>query len=327
MGRIQTSTQRCNSSAPQRVTVGLMLRLPCIRLLAGLLLSVPSIYASGPEGLNLIDPALIGFGPPGFSTVATISESMNFDGGGGAIDFTDGRFLLPAWGKRLDSGTVYGVSVGYDWANFDAGDWLGLGKSTLQSLELQFTAAHFPKGDTGWLGIALITPGLGSDFNQISADDFSLRGIAVVGYQFNPKVALALAGYANSSIGEVIAYPGIGLIWRPSDAWMFQLTPPIMGIGWSPNKAWMISLSAYPSGGQWDVDGEGTDGRIEAISLSLFRAGLGIERRIGKHFRIVAQAGVNFGGDIEIRDQNQVVLAQRDLEPALFGLLGAAYAF
>lgn len=277
--------------------------------------------------MNLIDPALLGFGPPGFSSVVTVSRAMDFSNGGGAVDYTDGRALLPVWAHETEDGTVFGATLAYGWASLDASGALGLPRQNLHTLELQLTAAHFPKGDEGWMGLAIVSPGLATDFKSVSSDDFAFSAIVVAGYQFSPRFTLSAAAFYAHSIGEDTVVPGIGVVWRPNDHWIVQLTPPIGAVGWSPSKDWTFSLSAYPSGGAWGVDQAGQDRNIEAIQLEGWRAGLGVERRVGDHLRLSAQVGMNFGGQLELRDRNGGVLFSRDLDSSPFGLLGAAWNF
>jgi hypothetical protein len=277
--------------------------------------------------LNLIDPALLGFGPPGFATVATASKTMDFKGGGGGVDYIDGRALIPVWGKEFDGGTVIGAQLAYRWATVDVSSVLGLPRQTLQSAEIQLTAAHFPTGDRGWVGAVIASPGLSSDFKKTASDDFSFSVIALGGYQFSPKFIAVAAGVYVHSIGEDTFVPGAGFLWRPTPEWSVQITPPIGAIAWSPDKNWTLSLSAYPAGGAWGVDNAGTSHQVAAVKLDDWRVGLAAERKFGPHFRVTAQVGSNFGGKLELRDSSQRVLFGRDLNGSLFGLLGVSWNF
>lgn len=276
---------------------------------------------------TLIDPALLGFGAPGFSIAITGSQTMDFKNGRGSVDYFDGRAQLPVWGRDLKNGTFLGVTLSGGFASLDVNGALGVKKLSLGSVDLQLSGAHFPTGDQGWMGLAILSSGLSSDFGKISGDDFAFTAIIVAGYQFSPRFTLAAAAFYDHSIGEDTALPGIGVIWRPTDTLTLQLTPPIAAIGWTPVKAWTFSVSAYPSGGAWDVDRAGRRRDVEAIKLEGWRAGLGVERRIGAHLRFTAQIGMNFAGKIELRDSSQRVLLGENLDSSAFGLLGVAWSF
>ena len=296
------------------------------RLLLTSLFLIPVLRADETK-MDLIDPALLGFGKPGFSTAVTMSGSMDFENGGGSVNYLDGRALIPLWGKESDPETFIGVMLGYGWASLDVDHTLGVDRLSLTTLECQFTAAHFPKSDQGWMGIGIISPGISTDFNHVTGDDFSLSALGVWGYQFSPSFTLSAAGFLNYSLGETMAIPGIGVVWRPTDTLIVQLTPPIAAIGWTPLKDWTFSFSAYPAGGAWDVDREGAGGKVESVKLEGWRTGLGAERKIGEHLRISAQVGVNIGGTLELRDGSDHKLFREDLAPSICGLLGASYAF
>ncbi len=306
-----------------------ILHTPLIVLLLTPALHAEEIASSkiAPVEMNLIDPALLGFGPPGFSTALTVSGSMDLKNGGGSVDYLDGRALIPLWGRELDPETFFGVMIGYGWASLDVDHTLGVNTLSLTTLECQFTAAHFPKTDQGWMGIGIISPGISTDFNHVTADDFSFSALGVWGYQFSPTFTLSAAGFFNYSLGETTAVPGIGVVWRPSDTLIVQITPPIAAIGWTPLKDWTFSFSAYPGGGGWDVDREGTGGKVESVKLECWRTGLGVERKIGEHLRISGQIGVNVGGKLELRDGSGDKLFSENLDPSIFGLLGASYSF
>ncbi len=277
--------------------------------------------------MSLLDPALFGFGSPGFSSVFTGSAGMDFENSGGDVNYYDCRLLAPLFGKKVDEQTFIGASFAYGYSSLDVNGVSGVDDLFLSTVSLQMTAARFPKSDEGWMGLGIISPGIASDFDEVSGDDFAFRAIGVVGYQFSPSFTFAAVGVYNYSIGESTAFPGLGVIWRPTDSFTVQLTPPILAVGWNLDADWTFSLSAYPAGGSWDVDQKGTGGQVEAVKLSLFRAGVGAERRFGENFRITAQLGMNFGGELELRDGTEDEVFSEDIDPSPFGLLGVKYAF
>ena len=303
-----------------------MIRFSC-PILTAMALATP--LQAAPPGMetHLIDPALLGFGPPGFSTVVTVSEGMDFDDGSGSVDYLDGRARVPWWGKEISEGNFVGTSLGYGWASLDVNGALGVEQLTLSTVELQLTAAHFPKGPEGWMGLGIVSGGLSSDFIEVSSDAFSFTAIGVWGYQFSPRFTLSAAGVYAHSIGEDLLLPGVGLVWRPSDALTVQLTPPIAALGWTPNESWTLSLSAYPAGGAWGVGEKSTERKVEAVKLESWRTGLGVERRMGDHLHFAVQAGMNFGGELELRDSGQRVLLGKELDASFFCLLGVAWTF
>jgi Domain of unknown function (DUF6268) len=256
-----------------------------------------------------------------------ITPESNDGDSPGALDLADGRMRIPFWGHRWENGTMMSGSLTYSWTQLGMDNPLGLSSTTLHALDLNLSLAHLPREDQGWMGLLILSPGVATDFDQITRDDVTLTAIGVLGYQISPSLSLAVAGYAHQAAGETTAFPGVGVLWKPTDTTIVQLTPPIVALGWNPQKDWTLSLAAYPTGSAWDVDHSGTDGMVEAIKFSAWRVGLGVEYRIWDHLRLTAQVGVNFGGEIELRDASERVLWGRDLEASPFGLIGAAWTF
>lgn len=285
---------------------------------------------SEPSASPFVDPALLGFGAPGFSLAVTGSATMDYDESSrrsGSLDYLDARARFPVWAHEIGNGAFIGVSFNYSIASFDASNLLGIDKQTLHSADIQFSAARMPTTDSGWMGILLVNPGISSDLRSFNSDDFTFTSVAVLGYQYSPHLTLAVSGVYNHAIGEDTAIPGVGIIWKPTDTLTLQLLPPIFAVGWTPVHDWTFSLTAYPGGGAWNVSNQGRAQNVQAINLDLWRAGVGVEHRIGKNWRVTAVAGANLGGKIELRDNNQIVLADRDLKPSAFGLLGVAWDF
>jgi Domain of unknown function (DUF6268) len=276
---------------------------------------------------SLIDPALFGFGPPAFAVEATGSGEMNFENGGGSVSYQDSRALIPLWNKEVNSETFVGATLACGLASLDTNQILGMDRLDLSTVELQFTGSHFPASDSGWMGLGILSPGLTTDFNHLSSNDLTFSILGVMGYQFTPQFTLAGSAYVNYSINQTTAIPGVGIIWRPQDSLIVQLTPPVAAIGWTPTKDWTFSISAYPSGGAWDVDREGKINNVESVKLEGWRTGLGVEHQIGEHFKITTQVGVNLAGKLELRDNSDHLLLNKNLNSSPFGLLGISYLF
>jgi hypothetical protein len=277
------------------------------------------------ESMPLIDPALLGFGKPEPAVTATFSQPLDYSDTPGSIDLFETRLRLPVFGRRLDSGWAFGASLIHEYTSADFNGTLGLGSADLHALELQLSATFLPVADSGWMGLVIASPGLATDLQGISADDFSMRVIAVAGYQFSPRITLAVSGYFEQIVGEQMAMPGIGVIWRPAPDWIVQLTPPIGAIGWRATENLTFNLAAFPSGGAWNLDQDST--AVDAVILSGFRVGLGAEYRLGQNWRINVLAGMNIGGEIEFRDDAERVLRESDLDSSAFGMIGLSRRF
>lgn len=285
----------------------------------------PLAAQENPERVGLLDTALLGFGSPDPAFTATYFQPMDFTDGTGKLDMFETRLRVPLFKKRLDSGWRYGASLIHEYTMADFNGVLGLGSLDLQTLELQMSLSRFPRAGSGWMGLLIASPGVATDFDGFSSDDFAFRVIAVGGYQLSPRLTLALAGYFSHSLNEQRVLPGIGILWRPSNAWAVQLTPPIGAVVWRASESLAFNVSAFPSGGAWDV-GEEQSG-VGGVVISGYRVGLGAEYRLGSTWRLNVLAGMNVGGDIELRDSSNNIIREADLDAAAFGMVGVSCRF
>lgn len=288
--------------------------------------SVQPLRAQEPsERVGLLDTALLGFGSPDPAFTATYFQPMDFSDGTGSLDMFETRLRVPLFKKRLDSGWRYGASLIHEYTMADFNGVLGLGRLDLQTLELQMSLSRFPRAESGWMGLLIASPGVATDFDGLSSDDFAFRVIAVGGYQFSRRLTLALAGYFSHSLDEQRVLPGVGIIWRPSNSWAVQLTPPIGAVVWRASESLAFNLTAFPSGGTWDVGEE--QSAVSGVVISGYRVGLGAEYRLGSAWRLNVLAGMNVGGDIELRDSSNNVVREADLDAAAFGMVGVSCRF
>lgn len=277
------------------------------------------------EGMFLIDPALLGFGAPDPAVTVTFSQPLDYSNTPGSIDLFETRLRVPMFGRRFDSGWALGASLIHEYTSADFNGALGLSSADLHALELQLSAACLPVADSGWMGLVIASPGLATEFQGISSDDFGIRVIAVAGYQFSPRFTLAVSGYFEQMVGEQMAMPGIGVLWRPAPDWIAQITPPIGAIGWRAAENLTFNIAAFPSGGAWNLDQD--PAAVDAVILRGFRVGLGAEYCLGQNWRINVLAGMNVGGEIEFRDDAGRVLRESDLESSAFGMIGVSRRF
>jgi hypothetical protein len=125
-------------------------------------------------------------------------------------------------------------------------------------------------------------------------------------------------------LGEVTAYPSIGIVWTPNEQWRVQLTPPLAIVSYKPSDDWRFGLTFLPNGGSWQVQEQAG---VEQIDLSLWTLSASIERRLADKLFVSLRGGVNVGGDIELRDGNEEVLLERDLDPGAFVSVGLSWEF
>jgi hypothetical protein len=286
----------------------------------------PAIAAPESTGdrLELIDPAALGFGFAGFTLDTTVQGQLDYDDDrGGGLDLFELRTIAPV-GKVNIGSWLIGATLNYSWTHADFGGLRGLGTADLHTIETTIVAAY-RRADSPWWLLAFVSPGVSTDFNDVTGDAFNANALGLLGYRWSPRLDLAIGVFADYSLNEVTALGSIGVIWRPSDRWILQATPPIVAIGYKPDADWTISAVTYPGGGKWEVGGR--EQEVRQVDLGLWRAAISVEKKLGAHWRVSARGGIAFGGELELRDSQERVLADRDLEPAPFGAVAVRWTF
>lgn len=286
-------------------------------------LALLSVSPVGAREFEFIDPAALGFGSPAFTLDSTYQSTLDYENRAGGLESFELRAVAPLAAKKAGS-LLAAASLGYSWRHVDFGPGFGLGKKDLYSIEAQFTLAWRPEGSKWW-ALGFITPGIASDLEGVDSDAFKIAGLALVGYRVSPTLDLAGGVFAGYSLDNAQVIPAVGVIWRPSEQLVFQVTPPIVAIGWQPNRDWSVALVGYPGGGGWEV--EETASGVRQVELDLWRAAVSVERRIGENWRVSVRGGMAFGGELELRDSDARVISSSDLEAAPFGAIAVKWAF
>ena len=272
------------------------------------------------RSVGLIDPAAFGFGRPGFMVDTTFIDTQDFSNRPGGLDFMEVRTIVPFWTKKVNALRM-SASLSYNLTELDFNGFLGLQSETLHTLEAQLSLFWQPE-QSRWWGLGFVTPGLGTDFQDVSWDDFEVSGLGLLGYRFTDSFSLAGGFFAQYGAQEGMIVPAIGFIWKP-DPFIVQVTPPFAVIGWRATDRVTLSLSAYPSGGSWDLE----DPNVNRVELNGWQTAASVLYQVTDRFSISLRAGLNVGGVLELRDGSNDVLANETLESAPFGALNLRWQF
>lgn len=294
--------------------------LPCPRLfLSAVAISLLPMPA---PAADLIDPAARGFGRPAYTFDFTWQRELDLEDTAGGLKTWEARALAPLAAFGSEEFRV-GLSLGYELRDLDLGGPLPL-DTDLHALEAQVAARWAPK-NSRWWGLGFITPGIATDFEDVSGDSFSLTALAIAGYECSETLDFAGGVVMTYDLGDVKVYPALGFIWEPSPEFIVQATPPIVAIGWRPTDSWTLALVTYPAGGGWTVGSEGD--AIREVDLSLWRAALSLEKKVSANLSVSVRGGVSFGGELELRDARQRVIQDTDLETAAFAAASVKWSF
>lgn len=152
-----------------------------------------------------------------------------------------------------------------------------------------------------WLFLDLgLTPGIYSDFSQVDADSFFLRGraIGIVAFSEQFQIVAGLL-YVNRLSTTVI--PALGFVWNPSPETKVQLVFPQPKISHRFHCAngveWWGYVAGDFGGGTWTF--ERLPGQVETVDYSDWRFLFGLEMITDHELRGRIEAGVAFNRELE----------------------------
>ena len=270
--------------------------------------------------MGIIDPAAFGFGQPGFVADVTVVDTQDFENQPGGIDFRELRTIAPLAAKKWGDFLIAG-SIGYTLTDLDFQGFGGLQDETLHALEAQITMLWRPE-KTPWSALAFVTPGLGTDFSAISADDFEFSGLGLINYRVSEELSLACGVFGRYAADESMLVPALGFIWR-REPFIVQLMGPFTVIGWQATERMTLSLSAYPSGGAWDLD----DSAVNRAKINGWQTAASVIYQLTDHLTLSLRGGFNIAGEVELLDANHRVIDDEDLEMTPFGAANLRYSF
>lgn len=270
--------------------------------------------------MGMIDPAAFGFGQPGFVADVTFVDTQDFENQPGGLDFMELRTIAPLVAKKWGDFLIAG-SLGYTLTDVDFQGFGGLQDETLHTLEAQITVSWRPE-DTPWSALAFVTPGLGTDFRGISADDFEFSGLGLINYKVSDELSLAGGVFGRYAADDSMLVPALGFIWQ-REPFIVQLTPPFAVIGWQATERLTLSLSAYPSGGAWDLD----DSAVNRVNINGWQTAASVIYQLTDHLTLSLRGGFNIAGEVELLDARHRKINEEDLETAPFGAVNLRYSF
>jgi hypothetical protein len=272
------------------------------------------------KSFRFIDPAAFGFGQPGFVADATFVDTQDFENHAGGIDFFELRTIAPVGFRKWGDFFVAG-SIAYTLTEVGFQGWAGLEDETLHTLEAQIAFSWRPQ-ESRWSALGFVTPGLSTDFREISGDDLEIAGIGLVNYRVSDNLSLAGGVFGRYAANDGMIVPALGLVWQ-CEPFIVQLTPPFVVLGWHATDRLTLSLSAYPSGGAWDID----NSNVNRIEVSGWQAAGSVIYKLTDHLTASLRVGFNIAGELELKDSNKSVISDEDLEMAPFAAVNLRYAF
>jgi len=146
---------------------------------------------------------------------------------------------------------------------------------------------------------AMLTPGLYTDFNNVSGHAFRLPAQLVGAYALDPRLVL-VGGVMYTAQPSWSVLPVVGVVWTPSDEWRLELTfPRLRAI-----RRFDDGLNVY---GVFGLQGETyavrQRGQNDLMQYRDVRLGIGAEWNTPIHLHLFFEAGVALWRRLELENQ------------------------
>ena len=219
----------------------------------------------------------------------------------------------------------WGVGVAYTRWDFgrDSGNPL---PANLQSVALPLTVSW--RFSEGWQAFGEVSPGLYSDFEKISGEDFNAPFIGGVGYAVNPDLQVFFSVSVDPR-RDIPVVGGPGVRWHFAEHWTLSLLLPRPQIQYRPSENWTFHVGAEMLGGAYHLNPNfGRDRGLAAMDDQMvtyreIRTGVGARWGGPKGF----YASLEGGWMIDRRFVLDDVRLQFNGDGAAYGQLAVGYRY
>ncbi len=221
-------------------------------------------------------------------TINHISEAEFDEEGANNFDFSVNEVKLNGTLAAFDAGAGKFIMAGefrhtqyqYDSAQID--------DKSLYELSMPLT---YITGSSTWQHIVNITPGINSDFEELSGDDFKISAFYQARYNSSKTLTWVMGLGVGQQFGETQAYPMAGAIYQPNAQWHFNLVfPQGLAANYSASEKSQWYLSVSPEGRTWNVENENESNDVDVVMKEIrmvfgtvygFDNGLALRAEIG----------------------------------------------
>ncbi len=164
----------------------------------------------------------------------------------------------------------------------------------------------------------MLSPGLASDFDDVTSDALRLKCLALATYQSVPAWRWVGGVYYGQAFGESRVFPAVGTVWRAAPEWTLNLIMPRPAVTYAPTRVWAVTALVQPAGGDWSIEHEG---RKRELILETWRGGVEVSWRPNPGIGVDVQSGVAFARSLELRDGDDTV-SEEDLDSVPYVRVG-----
>lgn len=162
-----------------------------------------------------------------------------------------------------------------------------------------------------------ISPGLFTDFNNVSGDAFRIPARLIVTHFYSPEW-LFLGGVVYTAQPDFPIVPVVGAIWNPSPDWRVELTFPRPRVVYRYSDELEIYGIASVTTATYAVRSFGVD---EVLQYRDFRAGFGVEYGTTAGFKVIGEIGAAFIRELQFDSDRP----ERDVDPGLYIRFGSKF--
>lgn len=247
-------------------------------------------------------------------------DTHDFENGEGTADFWVAELRMPYFYKELGNGGRLALSVDYSYTNLEVASDEFSWDGQLHGLYLPISYTHRDPASQ-WFWLAQVAPGLRTDFESISSDDFAFRAFVTAIRGYGKNFTLGYGVYLSYDVDQLFVVPGIGFTWKPAEDWLVALIPPQLTLSYEPSDDWAFSLYARPRSFLADID-EGPTGP-DIASVKYGKLAFSAKHRLldSPHVWLNLSVGYTLYSEVELQRGGQS-LVEGDLDQGFFA--GAA---
>lgn len=188
------------------------------------------------------------------------------------------------------------ASVNYDYS-FYRYEELMFGK------DIKLHALSFPisyiNSQGNWLHKMSVIPGLYSDLDEISSEDYAV-GINYQGiYRTSPSTRWVMGAGVNRQFGDSQAFPIVGVIYEPNDHFQYNLVLPQIKINYTPRQGSVWFFKLGPNGNKWNIENQFSETDVDIVTRSV-EIVFGGEQSISRKLSTLIEVGVAGAREVEL---------------------------
>ena len=207
---------------------------------------------------------------------------------------------------------------GFRWTRFEFDKIPGVGNYDVYTITVPIDVVY--SGLKRWTFWANVTPGLFSDLDGLTSDDYRTQAHGMVMFDALEGLALSLGVSYDRVFGEDQLYPLGGVVWTVTPEWQLRIILPQPAVVYAPTRRLAFFAEARPAGGLWNIR-DSLDGEDYDLSLKTWQVGGGMEFAVVEHVWVHLAGGMDVNREYEIQRSSRSLL-ESEADDAWFARAG-----